>query len=302
MSYKTGHKGKSTAGYIAGDVQIQVLSKKFKHRDEEIQFIWDCGGNIKSQRCPLRHYIEPDTSRALGFHDLFTKTEVEANGCIIKVTCNITFNDSNKKNHICSDEQSDLRPQTEYQNRKRRFQTTLHSQSTKKQKRDPTPKQVPQTWENKRFDSSKINEVFDKTRDDLEMETSFEVIATIDCFAAEDNRQEVCTEYITKEMDFFHPRYDSVQFWKDQVAWCYPPHDRQLIERMIWKFQNREMRGYVCIVNHHGCHTQQWCKNIYDSSSAAVLQRADGYDGPYCYGDKRSHDDIVIFYINYQSK
>ena len=331
MDY-SGHKGKSSNGYIAGDIQLQILSDEFQHQDEEIQFIWDCGGNTKSQRCPLRKYIEPDTDRALGFHDLFTKKEVMDHGGIIKVICNIRPNkkdtrqcngisrhksaasskmendddielETDRNSKIQTNEPNDaIRLEEKHQNlkRKKAVQTTLNFQPLRK-KQKVNHKPPPYTWEHKRFDSSIINEVFGRTCDQLGMSTSFGVIATIDCFATERNRQKVCRKYITKEMDFFNARYDSVGFWKDHVAWCYPPNDRRLFERILEKFRRRKMRGYLCVVNHRGCHSQEWCRRIFRVCSTSILLRADGRNSQYHHGQTRSPDDILIFYVNCQN-
>ena len=84
----TGHQGKTSRGYIAGDVQIQLITDGLVIGREDIQFVWECGDHIKSQRCPLRKYTRPNTNRALGFHDLFRLDIVKANDCMIKITCN----------------------------------------------------------------------------------------------------------------------------------------------------------------------------------------------------------------------
>ena len=75
------------------------------------------------------------------------------------------------------------------------------------------------------------------------------ILPTIDCFASDMNRQAFAL-YITKDQDFFSKIYNCTVFWRMLVLWSNPPYhqnDQSLIIKTIEMYEERGIRGYLCV-------------------------------------------------------
>ncbi len=210
--YPQGKEGKSKPGYIASDIQFQILSKEYRHKNENIEIIWKCGNQIKTQNCSIRRYITPNTDKALGCNTLFSKTDVEKFKCIIAVTCTMSIVSDNE-------ESKPNKPKINTFNKRQR-QTHLYDfkpfKKLKTSKEETKEESFNNDW---RLSRPKLMEAINLFSEKLSCPDLFPVMPTIDCFASNRNHQTICkNQYITAKEDFFSQKYDSIHFWKKHVS------------------------------------------------------------------------------------
>ena len=92
-----------------------------------------------------------------------------------------------------------------------------------------------------------MRHILTKISDKLNMGDLFAVIPTIDCFCTVQNYQIDCKQKITETDNFFSKKYESRKFWKNHVAWCNPPPDKNILISTMNAFEKRKMTGIVCI-------------------------------------------------------
>lgn len=244
-----GHENKSAEGYMASDVQLQILSpEEYKHEKKRLRVVWECNGQTMKQTCSIRQYIEPDANKSLGFHTLFKKRDVQLAKGRIKVTCSIL------PALLLKDDMEKNGKKWVRQKKRQRQQSMLDFVVTKTKKRKLNKGIVKKRKyknyfirDDVQFPALQLTEALKRFSNKLGKITLFDLIPSIDCFSSDDNYQRICKEYITEEQDYFSDKYEDIDFWKNKTAWCFPPYHRKTIVDCINSFKRRKMKGYVCI-------------------------------------------------------
>jgi len=301
---------------MASNVQLQILSNEYRHENKRLQVIWKCNGKTMEQICPIRTYIEPDSNKALGFHTLFKKTDVEEAKGRFKIKCIILpplihhHKDSNQENKNKRQQQKSAHQK----DRKRRQQSILDfgsfEKANKKRKINNNETVVRQRKyknyfirDDVRFPAQQLTEALNRFSDKLGRTTLFDLIPNIDCFSADNNYQKICKERITEEQDYFSFKYENIDFWKNKIAWCFPPYHRKTIVDCINSFKRRKMKGYVCIPYDRNMEfigqAQRICKE-YIGMKARTKKKDSMYIVDKSDIMTRCPFETMIFYFDYQ--
>eukprot|EP01083_Nonionella_stella_P140908 433138_1 len=316
--------------YMASDIQLE-LSKDYQHTNATIQFIWKCGDQIKEGKMwPIHKYLP--TTRALGPNHLFDKEYVTQHDCVISISCHYHVDPQNKKPKACAtkskcdansnDNAKDIPTMKAPSNAPSTSITTSNTNNKKKRKIQHTMFDYPQFKKMKlnkekkldkdingssdwKFNPQKLQEAITAISDQLGSETSFGLLPTIDCFASDMNHQEICTNWITKETNFFSKQFDDPSYWKKRVAWANPPYkSRKMTSDCMNKFISRKMRGYVCVPHRN----EQWCGDAKRLCKTYIQMRTKNRYGIFFpsstgnkYGTGKCPFDLIIFYFDFQS-
>lgn len=306
---------------MASDVQLEILCNEYKHSNKRLQVIWHCNGKKMQQTCSIRMYIEPDTNKALGFHTLFKKTHVEQAKGRFKIECNIlppllNNNNNNNKEHRHQHNNNQEQKQSIKVNKKKRRQQTMldfcsMENGTKKKRKfnDHHTTVVKQRKyknyfirDDVRFPAQQLTEALNRFSEKLGTATLFGLIPNIDCFSSDKNFQRICKQHITKEQDYFSFQYDNIDFWKNKIAWCFPPYHRKTIVDCINSFKTRKMKGYVCIPYDRKMEfigqAQRICKEYIGMKATSRKDKIYIVDGSNLI--QRCSFETMIFYFDYQ--
>ena len=194
--------------------------------------------------------------------------------------------------------------------KKKLVQSKLNFSCVKKRKINNGANNKPKKWnlrDDWKLSSSKLSEAIEVFSNRLRMDTTFDLLPTIDCFATDKNYQVTCKHYITENDNFFSVKYDAPEFWKDEVAWCFPPHNRKTITDCMDAFRPRKMRGYVCVsLYRNSKYPQQkesWWANAKRLAVKYInLQGINENDNERYKSNGRCPFDFVIFYFDYQNQ
>ena len=108
-------------------------------------------------------------------------------------------------------------------------------------------KQTNNDWKENWFISeSQFSLILDAISSKLYMDTHFNIIPTIDCFASSAKRLKLCKKYITKKEDFFNQCYDSIEFWQNEVAYICPPVYKKTAIKALHCMKQRRIKGLFC--------------------------------------------------------
>lgn len=310
---------KSPEGYMASDVQLDVKIEDFKHENRRLQVTWECNGEIMQQTCSIQRYIEPDANKALGFHTLFKKQFVHKAKGLFKIQCEILspmiIEDNRKEEEELTQSTRECINHTEKNiklKKKRKIQGKIENyfKSNKRRKLNPHYKEVKSRpyknyfiKDDVRFPKQQLDVAIRRISDKLGTTTLFDLIPTIDCFSSNNNHQSICKEYITKEQDYFCDKYENSDYWKNKIAWCFPPYHRKTIVDCINSFKRRKIKGYICIPYERKMEfigqTQRICKE-YIGMKARNRKEEDVYIADKSNIIQRCSFETMIFYFDYQ--
>jgi len=327
---------KSAKGYMASDVQLQILSNNFKHQNRRLQIQWKCNDEHNQQTCSIQRYIEPDTDKALGFHTLFEKEHVKKAKGLFKIKCIILPPRSKQDSIIINEEKEELTQSTrgckidkdkdegnnnnncnnnnKQQSRKRKLQMKIdnYMQNEKSKRRkvnNHNNKRIKSRpyknyfiKDDVRFPREQLMEAIKRISNKLGTNTLFDLIPTIDCFSSNNNYQNICKEYITEEQDYFSDKYENTHYWKDKIAWCFPPYHRKTIVDCINSFKRRKIKGYICVPYERKMEfigqTQRICKEYIGMK--ARNRKEELYIADKSNIIQRCSFETMIFYFDYQ--
>ena len=158
--------------------------------------------------------------------------------------------------------------------------------------------------DNIRLPRQQLHDIIKKFSNKLGYSTLFPLLPTIDCFASKRNYQTLCKKYITQKDNFFSSSYDSTDFWKNEVAWCFPPYNRKTIVDCVNLFKTRKMKGYVCMIH------RRWQGHEYIGQTQSIcleyicMKGRDKKDDIFVADQYQVYNkiafDTIIFYFDYQ--
>ena len=318
---------KTKKGYMASDVQLDILSGDFKHENKRLKVVWKCKNKTMEQTCSIQRYIEPDANIALGFHTLFTKQHVQKAKGLFKIKCIILppiNKNNNKKEELTqssrecksNNNKNDKQKKKIKQQIKRKFQMKMDNyfetkmNTPNKRMKLKSDHQIIKSRpyknyfipDNVRFPNQQLLEAITRISDKLGTTTLFDLLPTIDGFSSNNNHQNICKEYITKEQDYFSDKYENTHYWKDKIAWCFPPYHRKTIVDCINSFKRRKIKGYICVPYERKMEfigqTQRICKEYIGMK--ARNRKEELYIADKSNIIQRCSFETMIFYFDYQ--